>query len=300
MKKNIIKIKSISELHKNFGFAPPKHPLITIIDTKNVNISSEYVGTKVVADLYMIALKDKNCGMEYGRNTYDFSEGVMVFSAPKQVSTVAKEMKPNEVEGWMLYFHSDLIRGTHLAEAMADFSFFSYEVFEALHLSEDEQRIVEDTIKNIKEEYSQRIDNLSQRVIASNLELLLNYCLRFYERQFNTRISQRKDILSKFEYELQNYFGKQEIKTMPSVKYFAEKLHLSPNYLSDLLKKETGQPAKDHINDYLVRIAKDKLLLSTESISEIAYGLGFEYPQHFSKLFKNHTGLSPAKYRSQN
>lgn len=302
MKSNIINISSISQLCQSFGFEKPKHPLITLINTENINVPSSQIGTKVVSNLYMIGLKDKDCGIEYGRNHYDFDEGVMVFSAPKQVSTIKKEMKPNTIKGWMLYFHPDLIQGTHLGDIILEFSFFDYGIFEALHLSEDEESLINDTVINIKNEFTQRIDNHSQRVIVSNLELLLNYCLRFYERQFNTRTRQNKDVFSQFEFELKAYFEREEQleKSLPSIEYFANKANLSSHYFSDVLKKETGRSAKDHINDYVIELAKNSLLGTHLSVSEIAYLLGFNYPHYFTRLFKAKTGYTPLKYRQLN
>lgn len=302
MSSDIIRIKSISELHEAFGFSRPIHPQISLINTEELNIPANQIGTKVITDLYMIALKDKDCGVEYGRNSFDYAEGVMVFSAPNQVTTVAKEMKPNTVKGWMLYFHPDLIRGTHLGEIMSEYSFFDYGVFEALHLSESEENTVNDTVKNIKNEYVQRIDNMSQRVITSNLELLLNYSLRFYERQFNTRTAQNKDVFSQFERLLKDYFASEELinNSLPTVDYFAEKVNLSSNYFSDVLKKETGSSAKDHINNFVIELAKNKLLGSNTSVSEIAYSLGFNYPHYFTRLFKNKTGYTPSEYKMLN
>ncbi|WP_027391444.1 helix-turn-helix domain-containing protein [Aquimarina latercula] len=302
MKNHIVNVNSISELHEAFGFEKPKHPLITLINTEKLDVPTSQIGTKVVTDLYMIALKDRDCGVEYGRNHFDFAEGVMVFSAPKQVSTVEKEMKPGDIKGWMLYFHPDLIRGTHLGEIISDYSFFNYGVFEALHLSEDEEITLKETVKNIENEFTQRIDNHSQRVIVSNLELVLNYCLRFYERQFNTRAAQNKDVFTLFEKELKMYFKNNEQleNSLPSIDFFAQKANLSSHYFSDVLKKETGRSAKDHINEYVIELAKNKLLATNQSISEIAFELGFNYPHYFTRLFKSKTGNTPLEYRKLN
>jgi AraC-like DNA-binding protein len=302
MKNQIININSVSELCAIFGFDKPKHPLITLIDAEKINVPASYIGTKVVLDLYMIALKDKDCGIEYGRSHYDFTEGAMAFSGPKQVNTIEKEMKPGEVKGWMLYFHPDLIRGTHLGNIISEYSFFDYKVIEALHLSEDEKTLITDTVTNIKNEFSQRIDSHSQRVIVSNIELLLNHCLRFYDRQFYTRTNQNKDILSRFEKELKSYFEREEQLThsLPSIDYFAEKFYLSPHYFSDVLKKETGRAAKDHINDHVIELAKNYLLGTNQSVNEIAYLLGFNYPHYFTRLFKSKTGYTPLKYKQLN
>ena len=293
-------IDSISEMHQFMGLPKPKHPLISIFDTSQMEIGEEEVGNKVINKFYTISLKDKSCGVEYGRNSLDFSEGVMTFSAPGQVYTATQPIKKGEVKGWMLCFHPDLIRNTKLLESIDDYSFFNYDVFEALHLSEEEEKTVEMTIGNIVSEYSQRIDNHSQRVLISNLELLLNYCLRFYERQFNTRTSKSIDIISQFEKELKRYFkDENHIENgLPSIQYFSDKAHLSQHYFSDLVKKETGRSPKDHIHDFIVEKAKNLLLGTEQSISEIAYELGFNYPHYFTRLFKSKTGETPVEYRS--
>ncbi len=301
MSDTILKIASISEMHAMLGYPKPKHPLISLIDSSHLEIPASAVGTRSVSNLYMISIKDKNCGVEYGRNTFDFDQGVMVFSAPGQVYTKTREVRRGEIKGWMLYFHPDLIRNTHLGETIDDYSFFNYDVYEALHLSEDEERTVTDCIANIKNEYEQRIDNHSQRVIVSNLELLLNYSLRFYERQFNTRTSQSKDVVAVFEKKLKDYYkeGKALQLGVPGIAQFAEGAHLSQHYFSDLIKKETGRTPKDHINEYVVNRAKHMLLGTEQSVSEIAYDLGFNYPHYFTRLFKSKTGQTPVEYRAQ-
>lgn len=302
MKEEIKKIASIHEMHQILGFPKPTHPLISLLDASKLVVPQNALGSKSVSNLYMISIKDKSCGVEYGRNTFDFDEGVMVFSAPGQVYTVTKEIQEGDIKGWMLYFHPDLIRNTHLNEIIDEYSFFNYDVYEALHLSENEEQIVNDCIVNIKNEYEQRIDNHSQRVIISNLELLLNYSLRFYERQFNTRTNQSKDIVSQFEKQLKNYYQERraiEFGT-PSIQIFAEAAHLSQHYFSDLIKKETGRTPKDHINEYVIERAKNMLIGSELSISEIAYDLGFNYPHYFTRLFKSKTGQTPAEYRNVN
>lgn len=302
MKGEITHIESISELHEKMGYDSPKHPLVSVMDWENYEVPKEFIGRKTSSDLYMISIKDKSCGLEYGRNSLDFNEGVMVFSAPKQVYTVTSAVEKGEISGWGVYFHPDLIRNTHLAQIMDDYSFFNYDVFEALHLSEDEENAIRECIGNIKKEAEERIDNHSQRVIVSNLELLLNYSLRFYERQFNTRTGHSKDIVSLFERELKQYYKDQKALDfgLPAIKQFAEKANLSQHYFSDLIKKETGRTPKDHINDYIVDRAKNMLMGTELSISEIAYDLGFNYPHYFTRLFKSKTGKSPVEYRSLN
>lgn len=302
MSEKINHIKSINQLHEGMAWGKPKHPLISVVETERLAVPSHKIGLKYISDLYMISIKDKSCGLQYGRNEFDFEGGVMVFTGPKQLAEITQPIELGEIHGWMLYFHPDLIHGTHLSQQIDEYTFFGYEVYEALHLSEDEENTVTSCMHNIKNEYQQRIDNHSQRVIVSNLELLLNYCLRYYERQFNTRKKQNTGVIAQFEKELKHYFSlnTQEVNGLPSIQYFAEKIHLSAHYLSDLLKKETGRSAKDHINDFVIEKAKDLLLGSQHSISEIAYDLGFNYPHYFTRLFKSKTGCTPIEYRSQN
>lgn len=302
MSQEIIRIKSINELHEFMGFAKPTHPLISIIDVSKLEIRKEWLHLKMTSDLYLISLKDKSCGLDYGRNQYDFNEGMLMFTGPDQLYSVTKEQKLNEVQGWMLYFHPDLLRNTPLETTIDSHSFFSYAVHEALHLSDQEEKTITDCVAMIQQEIAERIDNHSQRVIVSGLELLLNFCSRYYERQFTTRSSQNKDVLTQMEYLLKNYYQSGQLveNGPPTVQYFAEKIQLSPNYLSDLLKKETGRSAKHHVNEFLVGKAKNMLLISTGSVSEIAYSLGFNYPHYFSRLFKSKTGMTPQEYRRLN
>ena len=298
--KEFIHIRSISQFHEFGGLPKPDHPLISVINAADLEINEEWVGQKFIFDLYTIAVKDKSCAMEYGRNTYDFNEGVMVFTAPGQVVGSQQAQKKNEVQGWMLLFHPDLVRNSELGKNMDHFGFFSYEVHEALHLSETEQDAVNRCVQLIEQEIKARIDLHSQRVIVSGLELLLNYSLRFYERQFHTRTAVNLDIISRFERHLGEYYRSGELSNtgIPSIEFFAGKEHLSANYFSDLIKKHSGQSAKDHINSFLVEKAKSLLLSGDESISQIAYTLGFNYPHYFSRLFKVKTGVTPNEYRS--
>ncbi len=302
MSSPLIHHHSVSELHKHLGFEKPTHPLITVIDVAKLEHTEDQIGTRLTSDMYCIALKDSNCGLDYGRNSYDFAEGVLLFSAPGQVFTITRTQELNEVQGWLLYFHPDLIRKTALGSKIDNYSFFSYEVYEALHLSEQEEKVFLNCKDMIQTEISERIDNHSQQVLVSNIELLLNYSLRFYERQFNTRSAHNKDIVSKVESLMKDYFNQGLLlQSGPlTIQYLAEHCHLSPNYLSDLLKKETGRSAKDHINDFLINKAKNMLLGSDDSVSGIAYELGFNYPHYFSRLFKNKTGMTPNEYREVN
>lgn len=299
MSEEIIKVKTISTLHSMLGFPPPTHPLVSVIDVSKLKITEEMVGTKISADFYYIGLKSAQCGSHYGKNDYDFDKGVLAFTAPKQVIAAKSTTDFDQEQGWMLFFHSDLLRGTPLGENIDNYSFFNYDTYEALHLASSEKQTLSDCVQKIKEEYSRDSDNHSQRVIVSCLELLLNYCLRFYERQFESRAILNKDILVKVENILKEYMhaGLLAKNGIPTVSYMAEKVNLSQNYFSDLLKRETGRSAKDHITDVLIDKAQARLLGTQDSVAEIAYSLGFRYPHYFSRLFKAKTGLTPQEYR---
>ncbi|MCC6701828.1 MAG: helix-turn-helix transcriptional regulator [Fluviicola sp.] len=300
MKEQFIHISSISQLHEMSGFPKPTHPLISVIDVSQWEIPEAYVHVKMTSDLYSIALKDKSCGLQYGRNTYDFDEGVLIFTAPNQVSVINEPQLLGQVQGWMIFFHPDLIRNTSLGKMIDNYHFFSYDVHEALHCSDTEQAMLNDCVDLIRREILERIDHHSQTVIASTLELILNLSKRYYERQFNTRSAQHSDVISQFQSLLKSYFdeGKLTSEGQPTVDFFAQKVHLSANYFSDLLKKETGNNAKDAIQLFLIDKAKTLLLSEESSVSEIAYALGFNYPHYFSRLFKSKTGVTPLEYRA--
>ncbi|APD07738.1 hypothetical protein UJ101_02238 [Flavobacteriaceae bacterium UJ101] len=299
----IIHIKSITEANKLFGIPSPKHPLVTIMWAKDMPNFNQYLGVKYNTDLFSISLKD---GMEgslgYGRNNYDFSNGTMIFSKPNQVLSIEEKNIMDDAKGWSLIFHTDLIRKSELGKNIGNYTFFDYEVHEALHLSEEEKATLTDLVRRIEMEINQNIDKHSQKLIISTIELILDYCNRYYDRQFYVRTNLNQDYVINFENFLNDYFNSDKLLThgLPSVKYCGEMLNMSPNYLSDLLKKETGKSTKDHIYEWVIDKAKNKLLGTNAAISEIAYDLGFEYPQHFSKLFKQKVGMSPAKYRLQN
>ena len=299
----IMRIESISQIHGMIGYEKPKHPLISFIEPSKLELKIPVIKQQFTMGFYNISLKSgSECKIKYGRQYYDFQEGSMLFLAPGQiiepVSTSEYTYEP-ELPGWILLFHPDLIRRSSLGKKMDEYTFFSYDVHEALHLSEQERVTVTNIANAIKEEYSKNIDIYSQDLIISNLELLLNYCKRFYGRQFITRTNANKDAVIRFEEFLKSYFesGKPEALGLPSVKTCAEAMCYSPNYLSDLLKKETGKNTQEHIHLYLIEKAKNLLLGTEEPVYKIAYSLGFEYPQHFSKFFKNETGMSPAEYR---
>ncbi len=302
MSEQVIHSKSIAELSSLMGAGKPAHPLITILDTEKLAYGEETVGKRFSSDLFCIALKDSSCGIDYGRNPYDFDDGVLIFTAPNQIITVKKPQELNQVKGWMLYFHTDLIRKTPLGEKIDSYHFFNYEVHEALHLSVKEQETLDQIIQLIQKEISERIDNHSHQVLVSNIELLLNYSKRYYERQFKTRSASNLDVVSKVESLLKKYYSENQLieKGQPTIQYLAHHCHLSASYLSDLLAKETGRSAKDHINDFLVEKAKNLLLSSADSISGIAYTLGFNYPHYFGRLFKQKTGKTPQEYRQLN
>jgi AraC-like DNA-binding protein len=302
MDKNIIRSRSISELHEAMGLDKPTHPLITILDTSKLAYGEDRIGMRFTSDLYCIAMKDANCGIDYGRNHYDFNEGVLIFSAPDQVFTLTKVQALDQVQGWMLYFHPDLIRNTQLGSKIDNYNFFNYEVHEALHLSDQEQATLTHCVGLIQEEIAARIDNHSQQVLVSNIELILNYSMRFYERQFHTRSAKNTDVVSKVESLLKSYYQNHDLieSGQPTIQYLASECNLSSSYLTDLLTKETGRSAKDHINDFLVEKAKHLLLSSSDSVSGIAYTLGFNYPHYFGRVFKQKTGKTPQEYRQLN
>ncbi len=281
------------------------HPLVSVIDFSKANPRS-WGGEKTVRinyGMYCIFLKDLKCGdLKYGRNYYDYQEGTLVFVAPGQVMEVETDGQVYQPKGYALVFHPDLIHGTSLANSINDYNFFSYHANEALHLSERERQIVLDCFSKIEYELQQNIDKHSKKLIASNIELFLNYCERFYNRQFITRDNVNKGILERFEELLNSYFSSDKPRNigLPSVAYFADELHLSANYFGDLIKKETGKSAKEYIHDKIIDVAKNKIFVSDKTVNEIAFELGFKYPQHFSRLFKNETGYTPNEYRSTN
>lgn len=293
----VLRIKSISEMHRLLRLEPPKHPLITIFNWEDIRPEVKSPGMPVSFDFYLVSQKELPCGeLKYGRNTYDFGEGTMMFIGPGQVMSSTIDSEPS---GWALFFHPDLIRKTALGQKMNEFSFFKYDVNEALHLSEKEKGIVKGIVDQIREEYSGNIDTFTQDLIVSQLELLFNYAQRFYSRQFITRTAHNSDLVSRFESELKEWFDSEKPKEigLPSVKICAEALGMSPDYLSDMLRQETGKNAQEHIHYVVIDRAKNELLSSSHTVSEIAYALGFEYPQYFSKLFKKKVGMTPAQFR---
>lgn len=305
----IFKIENVTQLNNLMGSLETKHPLITVIDFSKVESFDSSAFSKFTTELYCIVLKGLRRGsLKYGRQNYDFQEGTLVFMSPNQVILVEEDelevaQQKEEVDmSWGIFFHPDLIKGTSLRSKMKEYSFFSYDSNEALHLSKKEKMMLTETVHKIEFELSENIDVHSKDLIVSNIELLLNYCVRYYSRQFITRNNNSKGVLAKFEDLLTAYFDSDEIQNigLPTVQYCADRLHLSSNYLGDLLKKETGKNALEHIHYHLIEEAKNKLLSTTKTIGEVAFELGFSYPQYFSKIFKQKTGFSPLEYRNMN
>lgn len=296
---NIVRFENVASYNEFMG-VETLHPLVSVIDFSKANPIESF---KHISGFYSIFLKSTKCGdIRYGRNTYDYREGTLMFIAPEQVVEVSSDEETFQPTGWALLFHPDLIRGTSLGSHMKEYSFFSYEVYEALHLSEQERQIALDCFHKIETEVNRAIDKHTKMMITSNIELLLNYSIRFYDRQFITRSNLNIDILTRFENLLESYFLTDKPQTigLPTVKYCADQLHLSPNYFGDLIKKETGKSAQEHIQLKLIDTAKSRIFDTTKSISEIAFDLGFKHTQHFSRLFKNETGYTPNEYRSLN
>lgn len=298
--KNIVyKVQTISELHEIAGFDKPKHPLVTIIDYSKVNAANTPDSGSFSCSFYSVNFK-KDCEFIYGRQAFDHKEGTLHCTAPEQIIAFERKEEENISEGWGLYFHPELIRNTALGEKINEYSFFSYSENEALHLSEQEKNTLLSILKQMEKEYNTNIDHYSHDLLISNIELLLNYCKRFYGRQFITRTNQNKDVVVRFETLIKDYFNSTKLKEygIPTVKFCADKLNLSPNYFSDLLKSETGKNTQEHIHYYLLEKAKTLLVNTNYTINEIAYELGFEYPQSFSKLFKKKIGVTPGIYRA--
>ncbi len=295
----ILRIDTVSE-HDRFYHRVNLHPLVSVIDFTGT--TPEIYASKMNFGFYAVYLKEVQCGdMKYGRHTYDYQDRTLVFVAPGQIINVEinKDYKP---KGYALLFHPDLIRGTQLGKHIDDYTFFNYQSREALHLSEKERKTVLDCFEKIKEELEAGTDRHSRKLISSNIELFLNYCIRFYDRQFITRTEPNNDTLEKFETLLNEYFESDKLQTIgiPTVGYCADQLHFSSNYFGDLIKKETGKTPIEYIQLKIMNLAKEKIMDQRKSISEIAYELGFRYPQHFTRAFKKITGHTPHEYRVLN
>lgn len=294
--KDILNLDTVEKYTQIFGLEP-QHPLVSTVDLSKATVPPDDYTCNL--GVYAIFLKQVKCGdIRYGRQTYDYQEGTVTSFAPGQIVTTYfdRSVRPAALG---LIFHPDLIAGTSLGREIKRYTFFSYSSSEALHLSEEERGIFTDCLKKINDELLRPIDKHSKRLITRNIELLLDYCLRFYERQFVTRHSVNRDILSRFEDLLDDYFKNEEpLKTgLPTVKYFADKICLSPNYFGDLIKKETGKTPQEYIQSRIIETAKEQILYTDKTVSQIAYDLGFQYSQHFIRVFKKNTGKTPLEYR---
>lgn len=294
-------INSISEKHRLVSLPEPLHPLVSVIRISDIRFTDDPIWQHYSLNFYCISLKKNMSGKtRYGQQYYDYNKGVMTFIAPKQVMSLDADQIDilNPVSGYALLIHPDFLHKHPLAATIKNFGFFSYAINEALHLSDKEENYIAEIFQKIDEEY-QHIDRHTQDIILSQIDLLLNYCNRFYERQFLTRKAVNHDVLSKMEALLNEYF--EDEKTLqsgpPSVELLASQLNLSPHYLSDLLRSLTGQSAQQHIQEKIIEKAKEYLSLTTLTVAEIAYQLGFEYPQSFNKLFKKKTAVSPLEFR---
>lgn len=303
---DVFKIESISQFHSILQIPPPKHPLISVVDLSILNElkqNPQYEGTKVASSFYSITLKHlKEGSLIYGRKHVDFQEGSLFFTYPDQVGTLQNPVIEECEYSWGLFFHADLIHGTPLASKMAEYTFFRYAANEALHLSEDEKQSLSTIVGSIQKELHRPIDKYTKNVFVSAIDLLLNHCNRYYDRQFITRENANSSVIGEIDAFLSNHFASASLieKGLPTAVQCAEHVNLSPNYLSDLLRKETGKTTQDHIHYHLLEIAKDRLLGTNESIKVIAHSLGFEYPHYFSNLFKKKMGVSPSEFRSLN
>lgn len=291
-----MKIDSVQQYNDYFG-VETLHPLVTVIDGKE---GKPLRFCRKFYNIFAILLKDTNCGnLKYGQSVYDYQRGSMLFLAPGQLMGSEDDGQPHQPEGWVVAFHPEFIRGTHLANILKEYSYFAYNANEALHLSEQERGTIIMCMQLIRDELAHPVDKHSRALIADKIKMLLDYCIRFYDRQFITRENANNDLLARFESLLEDYFssGKCAELGLPSVQYCADRLCLSPNYLSDLMKKTTGVSALKHIQQKTLEVAQNRLFDMSKTISEISYDLGFPYPQHFTRWFKAQSGITPAEYR---
>ncbi|UFH57202.1 AraC family transcriptional regulator [Spirosoma sp. KNUC1025] len=295
--KKPFRIKSIAEIHRLMNLPKPQHPLIGMIDLKMLKYDPAI--NSVLSDFYVVSLKRGCDKLFYGQQKYDFDEGLMAFIAPGQILRGEENGIPHNLAGWMLFIHPDFLWNTSLAKKIKQYEYFGYSTNEALFLSDKEETIINGIVDNIRQEYHANIDKFSQDVIIAQLEVLFTYAQRFYERQFITRKITNSKILSRLEDVLTSYFNNEELlsKRLPTVQYIADTLNMSTKYLSSLLKQLTGQTTQQFIHEKLIDKAKEKLSTTELSVSEIAYELGFEHSQSFSKLFKSKTNLSPLAFR---
>lgn len=290
---------SVSDYHAVMNLKKPTHPLISVVKLEDISPNASEGLATIVFNFYTIFLKRNFDGrVKYGHKYYDFDNGTMSFYAPKQLISL-EGVQPTKVEGWMLVIHPDFLHGYPLAKKIKDYGFFDYATNEALHLSEAEDEIIVSLMQNLQREIVERIDSHTQDVLIGHIDLLLSYCNRFYARQFITRKKVSNDLLVRFETLLKEYFkeGKAETAGLPTVQYFADHFFVSANYLNDMLKNLTGQTTQQHLHNYLIEQAKELLTTTNLSVNEIAYRLGFEYPQSFNKLFKKKTLLTPLEFK---
>ncbi len=297
MRKEIFNVDNVSDFSNFFGLKT-LHPLVNVVNMEGCTIPKLEPYTFNYS-VYAVFLKDIKCGeIAYGRQSYDFQDGTIVSFAPGQVVDFFPDANVPP-KGYALLFHPDFINGTSLGREIRNYSFFSYTSNEALHISESERKIILSCLENISTELQHPIDRMTKKLISSSIQLMLDYCMRFYERQFVTRHDQNSGVLAKFEHLLDEYFqtGQTQKYGLPTVRYFADKVCLSPNYFGDLIKKETGKTAQEYIQNKTIGLAKIMLLSDDKTVSEVAYDLGFQYPQHFTRLFKNYMGISPVEFR---
>ena len=295
----ILNLDSVDLYNKLYGLET-LNPLVSVIDLNKATSSVDLI--RFNYGIYALYLKlEKACDIKYGRQTYDYQEGTIVCFAPGQTAETNPTTNKVQVNAHGILFHPDLLRGTSLGKNIKKYTFFSYEVNEALHLSEEERSIVMDCLKIIRMELEHGVDKHSKTLLVNHIELLLNYCMRFYERQFITRGKTNRDVLTRFENLLDEYFESTlaEQDGLPTVKYFADKLCLSSNYFGDMFKKETGKSPQEYIQEKVIELAKERISDTADTVSQIAYSLGFQYPQHFCRLFKKRVGYTPSEYRAQ-
>lgn len=295
----ILNLDSVDLYNKLYGLET-LNPLVSVIDLNKATSSVDLI--RFNYGIYALYLKlEKACDIKYGRQTYDYQEGTIVCFAPGQTAETNPTTDKVQVNAHGILFHPDLLRGTSLGKNIKKYTFFSYEVNEALHLSEEERSIVMDCLKIIRMELEHGVDKHSKTLLVNHIELLLNYCMRFYERQFITRGKTNRDVLTRFENLLNEYFESTlaEQDGLPTVKYFADKLCLSSNYFGDMFKKETGKSPQEYIQEKVIELAKERISGTADTVSQIAYSLGFQYPQHFCRLFKKRVGYTPSEYRAQ-
>lgn len=297
-KDKIVNLDSVDQYNRMFGLET-LNPLVSVVDLNQATRSVDYVHWNY--GVYALFLKmEKACSIMYGLQPYDYQEGTVVCFAPGQTTQITPITDRVKINTYGIIFHPDLLKGTSLDKAIKQYTFLSYEVNEALHLSEEEQGVFMDCLRIINMELKHSMDKHSKTLLVNYIELLLNYCVRFYERQFTTRTKLNNDILARFERLLNDYFhGPQaEREGLPTVKYCAGELCLSPNYFGDMFKKETGKTPQEYIQDKVIELAKERMADTVSTVSQVAYSLGFQYPQHFCRLFKRRVGCTPNEYRN--